>query len=170
MKNGKLQPFLADILQAKKDCDDLRECFEKYNIRREDQIYDLSNDPTEKEVKNTIMSITKKIQQGRDKTPRENYLVIFFFAGHGILKDGGQHVLYNEFNPRSKFYKTLNAEQQLRHMANKLPNSYIIGIFACCRQLYNAGDMTGCVEYDETAEEEKTEKLDEIVEEVKEQV
>ena len=32
MKDGKYQPFLGDILQAKKDCDDLRECFEKYSI------------------------------------------------------------------------------------------------------------------------------------------
>ena len=32
MKDGQYKPFLGDILQAKKDCDDLRECFEKYSI------------------------------------------------------------------------------------------------------------------------------------------
>ena len=49
----------------------------------------MSNNPTEKEGRQTIMDIEKRLKEGRNKAKRENYLVIFFFAGHGILKDGG---------------------------------------------------------------------------------
>ena len=60
-ENGKLEQFMGDIPQAYKDCKELRACFEKYNIKSEEQVYDLSEDPTEKKVKETLMKICKKI-------------------------------------------------------------------------------------------------------------
>ena len=67
------------------------------------------------------------------KKPVEKYLIIFLFAGHGILKDGMQALLYNEYDPSTRFYKVLNAEAKLRLWSEIYPNAYIIGIFACCR-------------------------------------
>ena len=43
------------------------------------------------------------------------------------------------------------AEAKLRLWAEIYPNCYIIGIFACCRQLYDHSTMTGCISK-ETAE------------------
>ena len=59
--NGELVSAYPDILQAKKDCDKLRTCLEKYNIKNEDQVYDLSNDPTDTEVEKMFVSITQRL-------------------------------------------------------------------------------------------------------------
>ena len=57
--------------------------------------------------------------------------------------EGQQVMLYNEFDPAEKFYKRLKAECQLRSMAEDFANSYLIAIFACCRQLYDPNWMKG---------------------------
>ena len=92
-----------------------------------------SKQVTAKEFENILASISKKLRDGKKKVPKKNYLVIFLFAGHGILKDGTQMMLYNEYDTKKKFYKMLQAEAKLRIWAEIYPNSYIIGIFACCR-------------------------------------
>ena len=72
-----------------------------------------------------------------------NYLVIFLFAGHGMLYEGRQVLLYNEFEKSTRFYKMFLAEQKLRSFAELYPNAYLIGIFACCRQLHDTNVHTG---------------------------
>ena len=47
-------------------------------------------------------------------TPMSRYLIIFLFAGHGLLKDGMQVMAYNEFDKETGFYKTFRAEAKLR--------------------------------------------------------
>ena len=66
-----------------------------------------------------------------------NYLVILLFACHGFLKDGTQNILLNNYDPKTKFYQMYKAEEKIRSWAQSFPNAYIIGIFACCRQLWN---------------------------------
>ena len=46
-----------------------------------------------------------------------NYMVIFLFAGHGILKEGQQEVVINEYNRQKGFYKLFKAESKLRSWA-----------------------------------------------------
>ena len=65
--------------------------------------------------------------------PMERYLIMFLFAGHGLQKDGQQVMLYNEYDPKTRFYKLFRAELKLRIFAEIYQNSYIVGIFACCR-------------------------------------
>lgn len=64
----------------------------------------------------------------------EKYIIIFLFAGHGLQKNGMQEMVYNEFDEKKRFYRTFKAEIKLRSFAEIYPNSYVIGIFACCRQ------------------------------------
>ena len=90
--------------------------------------------------------IRAKLKAGKEKQPRVNYLVVCLFACHGILKDGMQYVVFNEFDKKAQFYKMMKVEFLLCDFAHKYPNSYIIGIFACCRQLYNHKKMTGCID------------------------
>ena len=80
---------------------------------------------------------------GKKKKPLQRFLVIFLFAGHGLLVEGQQILIYNEFDPKERFYKLLRAEAKLRAYAEIYPNSYIISIFACCRQMYDPGWMHG---------------------------
>ena len=44
-------------------------------------------------------------------------------------------MVYNEKDKNYQFYKLLKAERKLRLWAEIYPNAYIVGIFACCRQL-----------------------------------
>ena len=53
-----------DIPQAKDDCEDMKACLEKYNIKSADQVYDLSNDPLNTEVDETLNSIEERIESG----------------------------------------------------------------------------------------------------------
>ena len=88
-----------------------------------------------------MLEIDLRITNGRDNTPHENYLVVCLFAGHGVLKDGAQALVYNEYNKKTNFYALLNAEKVVRGMANRCSNAYMICIFACCRQLYKSDKM-----------------------------
>ena len=64
-----------------------------------------------------------------------NFLIITLYAGHGMLKDGMQSLLMNEFDNLKGFYKMIYAEKIARDWASH-PNTYVIVFFACCRQLY----------------------------------
>ena len=50
------------------------------------------------------------LKAGKNASPKVNYLVIVFIAGHGILKDGGQLILLNEFDKLTEYYKTYKIE------------------------------------------------------------
>ena len=97
-------------------------------------MFDLSGNPTLKDVTTAFKKIYAKLKAGYNAPKRVNYLVIVFIAGHGVLKDGGQIILLNEFDKFKGYYKDHKTENQLRWLAKNFPNSYIVGIFACCRQ------------------------------------
>ena len=84
-----------------------------------------------------------KILRQLTTEPDRKFCTIWLFAGHGILKLGMQTIMVNEFDPKKGFYKLYNAEETIRVMANNNSNSYMITIFACCRQLYNGDKMQG---------------------------
>ena len=86
---------------------------EKYGIKDDDQIYDLSDDPSDKELEAMFKNVLQKLIQG-NQVSRTNYLLIFFFAGHGVLFEGSQAILLNEFDKRSGFYKMKKVEAKLR--------------------------------------------------------
>ena len=103
------------------------------------------NNPSSKDINDLFADISKQLRADKKKKPVEKTLLLFLFAGHGILKDGIQWLLLNEFEEKTGFYKLLNAEGKLRFWAEIYPNAYIIGIFACCRQLYDHKTMSGCI-------------------------
>ena len=48
-KNGGFEPYFENLPEAKDDCDDLKNCLKHYNLA-EENCYDLSNNPTLKEI------------------------------------------------------------------------------------------------------------------------
>ena len=46
-------------------------------------------------------------------------------------------VVINAYDKRTTFYKMVAAEHAIRDGANKNKNAYYIGIFACCREIFN---------------------------------
>jgi len=75
-------------------------------------------------------------------------MVIALFAGHGLVKDNQQHVVINEFDVRTGYYRLFNVEKVLRGYARDHNNTYVIGINACCRSIYHDAVMkgTGCTQ------------------------
>ena len=82
---------------------------------------------------------------------------MFALAGHGIQLDGRQTILINEFDKRSGFYKMWSIETNIRNWASRNTNTYIIGLFACCREifstkrhcgLFGGTEQQACVHFD----------------------
>ena len=102
-------------------------------------------DVTLNQVNSVFRAIKRKLVEGNNANPKEKYLVILLFAGHGILKDGQQTLVLNEFDSGSGFYKLFKAEDTIRKLSYATSlNSYFICIFACCRELFNPNTMKGC--------------------------
>ena len=51
--------------------------------------------------------------------------------------DGRQTVLINEFDHKTGFYKMWGIEANIRLLAKNNTNAYIIGLMACCREIFN---------------------------------
>ena len=115
-------------------------------------IIDLSDNPSMNVVGKVLDKISKELREAKKMKPPEKHLIVFLFAGHGVLRDGMQYLIYNEWNKKERFYQMLSAEAKLRSWAEIYPNSYIIGIFACCRQLYDHKKMTNLYSLSEAKE------------------
>ena len=81
--------------------------------------------------------LRKIVNRGREYENPKKYLVICLFAGHGMIQSGTQVLLTNEYDETKQFHKFIMAEQCMRSLACANENVYIIGLFACCRQIYN---------------------------------
>ena len=53
-----------------------------------------------------------------------------------MLMEGNQVLVLNEWDKGQGFYRLFQAEKRLRMLADSYENCYVIGIFACCRQIY----------------------------------
>ena len=93
------------------------------------------------EVGKVMDSLSKGLREAKKKNPPERHLIVFLFAGHGILRDGLQHLVYNEFNKREGFYQLFNAEGKIRYWSEIYPHAYFISLFACCRQIHDPDKM-----------------------------
>ena len=67
--------------------------------------------------------------------PLETIFILCLFAGHGMIQDGRQILLVNEFDQGKSFYKTIGAEENIRNLAQNFSNAYLVVIFACCREI-----------------------------------
>ena len=66
-----------------------------YGIKSQQSIYSLTDDPSHAQFMQELRIITNRLEAGMRQTPQVNYLVIWVFAGHGIVKDGVQNLILN---------------------------------------------------------------------------
>ena len=45
-------------------------------------------------------------------------------------------LIINQCNDKIGFYEWWNVESDIRRMAKNFPNTFSVGIFACCREIY----------------------------------
>ena len=78
-------------------------------------------------------------------SPKKKHLGVFFIAGHGMIHEGSQRILLNEFDKFKKFYKLFPIEINVRNMTKYYKNSYLIVTMACCREIYIPDRHGNCV-------------------------
>ena len=61
-KNLTFKQFYSDLPDVKKDCDKLKQCLMKFEIMEQD-IYDLSDNPSKQKVGEVLDSISKQLRE-----------------------------------------------------------------------------------------------------------
>ena len=122
----------------------MRTVLEMYDIKDKGPIdnknlYVLNENATLKKIIEVMTSIRMRMKENPDK----NFLVIYVLAGHGMICDGKQVVLLNEYSSFSGFYKFWGIESDVRDIAHNFANSYQICLFACCRNTMNSDEHCG---------------------------
>ena len=79
------------------------------------------------------------------KNPHETVLAFLCYASHGMIQDGRQMIVVNQFVESKGFYKLYGAEENMRTAARTFSNAYIVGIFACCREIFLVTQHSGCI-------------------------
>ena len=64
-----------------------------------------------------LMAILKELNQLFKSLPQETILALSCFASHGMIQDGRQVILLNEFVSSKGFYKIFGVEENIRMMA-----------------------------------------------------
>ena len=83
------------------------------------------------QIKSTFASYRKRINANADVGRKT--LTVVYYGGHGMQKDGLSHIVMRDDQNKTPLY---NLENSLRAMGAQA-DSYVIGIFDCCRELYS---------------------------------
>lgn len=120
----------------------MRNALERYGVGiKEEDVYDLRNNPTSMEVNRVLIGLKKRIQSN----PLENFLIIYVLAGRGMCDDGRQIVLLNEYDFNNKFYKQWGVEAEIADISKFYPNTYQMAFFGCSREFKNDSKHTNCI-------------------------
>ena len=70
------------------------------------------------------------------KEPDVKYFGLLLYAGHGMIRDGVQCFLINQFSKQDEFYVLNSVETNIRDISKWNKNAYLVAIFACCREIF----------------------------------
>ena len=91
---------------TKNDCIAIRKAGRKYGFTDAGlgaDMYIMEDQPTF----NQFRLAKAEIQQRCKRNPDQGYIILSCFAGHGMLYEGKQVLLTNEFNPKKGFYNVI---------------------------------------------------------------
>ena len=116
----------ADLPEAQNDADffadKILQCgFEPNNVTKLKNI-------NLKQIQDQIKKFRKTLNNNLDADKKT--LIVFYFAGHGVMLENENHIVVLESNKTKQFYRLEFCTQAL----SKIPNSYVITIFDCCRE------------------------------------
>ena len=77
--------------------------------------------------------------------PDVQHFGLLLFAGHGMIKDGVQCFVLNQFNKIVGFYKLDAVESHIRGISKQCKNGYFVAAFACCREIWLEEKHANCV-------------------------
>ena len=90
-----------------------------------------------------LLELNSELHRLFKSLPEETVLALSCFASHGMIQDGRQVILLNEFFSSKGFYKIFGVEENIRLLAQKYPNAYLVVIFACCREIFMVAQHSG---------------------------
>ena len=96
-------------------------------------------EPIMKECNAVIVELNKLFKS----LPQETVLTLSCFASHGMIQSGRQVILLNELLSDKGFYKFFGVEENIRMLAQKYPNAYLVVIYACCREIFLVAEHCG---------------------------
>ena len=120
--DDKIMQGVTDLSECRKDIEIVCSTLKRYNIKdmgRKD-IYKLDKDPSWAEVIVARKDLSSRVKN----SPDLKFLLIFVVAGHGIMRDGRQTILVNEFDKSTSFYKAWCIEAEIRTRAYDFPNTF----------------------------------------------
>ena len=137
----KVEQGINNLPDCKCDIDVIRKCVAKYGITDmgRNNIYLLDDTPTYSRVFKVRTGIAKRLKASPDNT----FLLVYALAGHGMQMDGRQIILINQYDKKTGFYKLWGIEADIRRLAKANTNAYIIGLFACCREIFSSTKHCG---------------------------
>ena len=100
-------------------------------------MYIMENDPNIEQCDDTINDIKKRLCEN----PDQNFFIIYVLKGRGMMSNGQQVVLLNEYCKTTNFYKIWYVEASIRDIALSFPNAYQLALFACSREALNRTDI-----------------------------
>ena len=77
---------------------------------------------------------------------------LMLYAGHGMIRDGVQCILLNQYSKKSEFYMLHSVERDIRYVSELCKNAYLVGIFACCREIFIPKIHCACVKATDVTE------------------
>ena len=84
-----------------------------------------------------VTPATRETRVAKKNSPVENILTVFLFAGRGMIFEGYQVLLYDEYDPINGFFKKFVAEKKICSWAEIYHNTYILCIISCDRNIHN---------------------------------
>ena len=102
-------------------------------------MFKMLDEPTLEQMKATRTELKKLLKENEHK----KILVVYVFAGHGIVEAGTQAVVLNEFRKSTGFYWYFKVENMLRDIAEKYQNSFHLAFYACCREIHDPNRHCG---------------------------
>ena len=129
-----IEEGIKALTEVYKDGDIFISALQKFDIGTQKEKLIRLTDVRDKKEINKVRSDLKKRAEAN---PDRKMLIFYAFAGHGMQVDGEQVVIINQLNKRTAFYEWWAAEADLRLMSKKYSNTFNVGIFACCREVFN---------------------------------
>ena len=84
-------------------------------------------------TKKLFLSLQNKIAE--NSRSNQKTLTVVYYGGHGMMSDNQSQIVVPDASKKIPLY---NLENRLRAMGQE-DNSFVIGVFDCCREAYNEG-------------------------------
>ena len=87
------------------------------------------------------MGMYGSIKKMLTANPSRTYIGFVFVSGRGVEKESEQVLLLNEF--KEGFYKLAQIEYNIKFIAKKMKNVYLVGIFSTGKRVFDHHFHTG---------------------------